>query len=388
MDEKGFIWLGDYAAGRLSKREARELRRWLDEEEGRAGEFARWVELVRAGREAGRAGEGAEGDWERGWKRFRGEVAARRRMRRLQRWMGAAAVVLLLVSGGVWWMEMGTGSGLGAVDGGMVVVMPGGTEAVLVMGDGRRVDLVGDGVQEVREEGVRVACGGEEGLRYDRGELEGTEAVYHRVEVPVGGEYHFTLEDGTRVWVNSASEVGFRLPFGPEMRELEVKGEVYVEVARDTSRPFIVHAGEVSVRALGTRFNVAAYGEGRGVVTTLTEGKVEVTRGEERVLLVPGEQAVAADEGGMVKQEVEARVFISWVNGVFEFENMSLAEIAERLGRWYGVSFRFGDEGLRERRYTGVFERNGSLNDILCVMGETTDVGFEVRGDEVRVEKR
>lgn len=123
-------------------------------------------------------------------------------------------------------------------------------------------------------------------------------------------------------------------------------------------------------------------------MTTLAEGKVEVERGEERMVLVPDEQAVAREGKRIMKRRVDSGVVISWMNGVFEFEDMSLAEIAERLERWYGVDFRFEEEGLRGRRFTGVFGRNGSLNRILEVMGRTTDVAFEVGEGEVRVARK
>ena len=407
MDEMGFLWLGDYVAGRLTKHELQELRRWLDEEEGRVEEFARWVELVRAGRGMrrsvgmegedavwGRKGEGEAGDRgcmevdvERGWERWRGRCAERRREGRMRWWVSVAAGVVLAAGVGLMgWIGGGEWEGEDVAE--VREVLPGRGQAVLVLGDGRRVDLSGVEGQEVRERGVRVESGGEGGLEYDRGEVDGETAVFHRVEVPMGGEYHFWMEDGTRVWVNSESEVGFPLPFGADRREIYVKGEVYLEVASDTTRPFVVHADGVSVRVLGTRFNVEAYGGERGVVTTLAEGKVEVERGEERMVLVPDEQAVAVEGRGMVKRRVDSRVVVSWMNGVFEFEEMSLAEIAERLERWYGVDFRFEEAGLRGRRFTGVFGRNGSLNSMLEVMGRTTDVAFEVGEREVRVTRK
>lgn len=302
-------------------------------------------------------------------------------------WVSVAAGVVLAAGVGLMgWIGGGEWEGEDVAE--VREVLPGRGQAVLVLGDGRRVDLSGVEGQEVRERGVRVESGGEGGLEYDRGEVDGETAVFHRVEVPMGGEYHFWMEDGTRVWVNSESEVGFPLPFGADRREIYVKGEVYLEVASDTTRPFVVHADGVSVRVLGTRFNVEAYGGERGVVTTLAEGKVEVERGEERMVLVPDEQAVAVEGRGMVKRRVDSRVVVSWMNGVFEFEDMSLAEIAERLERWYGVDFRFEEAGLRGRRFTGVFGRNGSLNSMLEVMGRTTDVAFEVGEREVRVTRK
>ena len=114
--------------------------------------------------------------------------------------------------------------------------------------------------------------------------------------VPVGGDYRMVLGDGTKVWVNSASELEIPERFQAGERRVRLRGEAYFEVARDTARPFWVEAEGVSVQVLGTRFNVAAYGEDGRVETTLAEGKVAVSSGEgRRVVLKPGEQAVAED---------------------------------------------------------------------------------------------
>jgi hypothetical protein len=77
----------------------------------------------------------------------------------------------------------------------------------------------------------------------------------NRLDVPQGAEYHLVLSDGTRVWMNARSRLVYPVAFG-DTREVELEGEAYFEVTRDENRPFIVHAGQVAVKVLGTEFNV------------------------------------------------------------------------------------------------------------------------------------
>ena len=153
-------------------------------------------------------------------------------------------------------------------------ITPGGVKAILQYEDGKTIDLTSSTSSRiVTSDGLVLVNDSLKGLRFDQGELENRPMKYHTLAVPVGGEYHFTLADGTRVWVNSASEVRFPNCFSGERREIYVKGEVYLEVVRDEEHPFVVHAGENEVRVLGTRFNLTAYPDEQKVVTTLVEGR-------------------------------------------------------------------------------------------------------------------
>ena len=371
--------MNSYVSGRMTAGEREALERWLGDAAEHRENFAKYLHLYRLHRMA-LGGELI--DEEKAWGTFRTRYRHRRRMRRIRRWGTAAAVALLL--GGV-----GTALLFREPDGEPVPVvaeiLPGSVQATLVMADGQEVDLLRAGLQEVREEGVRIANDAETGLQYDRGEVEVKVPVRHTVKVPVAGEYRFTLGDGTMVYMNSASEITFPVPFVADMREVSVKGEVYFEVRRDTARPFIVYAGGVAVTVLGTKFNVAAYAEKRGVETTLVEGSVRVCNGEQEVMLVPGEQAVASNNGAIVKRQVDTHMYISWMEGIFEFEAMPLPEIMEQLARWYDMEFRFNGEELYDRCFTGIFERNENLNDILEVIEKTTNVRFDIKGNSVVV---
>ena len=85
--------------------------------------------------------------------------------------------------------------------------------------------------------------------------------VYHEIKIPRKGFYKLVLPDGSRVWLNAESSIRYPAAFSGDIREVSVTGETYFEVAKDTRRPFIVSVNGISVKALGTAFNINAYAD-------------------------------------------------------------------------------------------------------------------------------
>lgn len=259
-------------------------------------------------------------------------------------------------------------------------ITPGGVKAILRYEDGETIDLTSSTASRiVASDGSVLVNDSLKGLRYDRSKSGDRPMKYHTLTVPVGGEYHFTMADGTRIWVNSSSEVRFPDHFSGEKREIYIEGEVYLEVARDEEHPFIVHTGENQVQVLGTKFNLTAYPEEPKVVTTLVEGSVEFKNISSGVRLKPGEQSTLDKETNKLeKQKVDVSVYTSWVTGTFEYERMPLSDIIRQLSRWYDVQFVFEAQEFRDHIFTGIVKRDQSLEDVLSIIGKTTNIKFEI----------
>ena len=165
-----------------------------------------------------------------------------------------------------------------------------------------------------------------------------------------------------------------------------LKGEACFEVVTDTARPFIVESFYIRVEVLGTRFNVSAYTGKSAVKTTLLRGKVKVSNRKGQLVLSPGEQAVCLEEE-IEKCEVDARAVAAWVDGTFEFENMSLGEITDQLGRWYDVDFVFADPQLKAITFTGAATRYRELDFVLRMLEELARVRFQLENKTIRVSK-
>jgi len=155
--------------------------------------------------------------------------------------------------------------------------MPGSSKAELTLGDGNVISLDSAGVMQLTEaDGTQIEKK-RGNLIYASAEKEDDKILFNTLSTPRGGEYHVVLQDGTHVWLNSASSLKFPTSFKGKDRTVFLKGEAYFEVAQNNEFPFLVKLeNDLTVKVLGTHFNIMAYGDEEEVKTTLVEGKVSV----------------------------------------------------------------------------------------------------------------
>ena len=366
----------------LDKDEERQLREWMGESEENRQFFMEGVKMVREYQMVANSDKRTSDSL----KRVREKIRIRGRRKLWIRITAAASVVLLFALSYMFFYIPESREEFPE----LMKVHAGGTKATLIVADGIQVDLTQDNLQEViGQYGAVVMNDDENELRYDCVDInDETEEkpMFHTISAPVGGEYHFTLADGTMVWLNSSSQLTFPTRFTGSTREVTVEGEVYFEVQHDENRPFIVRVGDVNVQVLGTKFCISAYPENEGIMTTLVQGAVQVTSGDKQVVLKPGYQAVVDQHSGVIKQRaVELSLYTSWVQGVFEYENMELNDIMIQLARWYDVQFTFSAPEYKERRFTGVVRKYEDLNDVLDMIEKTTNVKFIINGRNVTI---
>lgn len=382
MNDKIWQWIGDYCSGLLDKSEEWKLRAWMDEAGENKQLFMEGVKMVREYQMVVRSGKDASNSL----KHIREKIKARKRRQLWIQITAVASVVILFALSFVFFYTPKSEE-MSPV---LAKVHAGGTKATLIVADGIQVDLTQDNLQEViGHYGATVLKDKKNELRYDNVEVnEGIEEkpVFHTISAPVGGEYHFTLADGTMVWLNSSSKLTFPTRFTGTSREVIVEGEVYFEVQHDENKPFVVRVNDVSVRVLGTKFCVSAYPENEGIMTTLVQGAVQVTSGDNQVVLKPGCQAVVDQHSGAISQRaVELSLYTSWIQGIFEYENMELNDIMVQLARWYDVQFIFSAPEYKERRFTGVIRKYEDLNDVLDMIEKTTNVKFIINERNVTI---
>lgn len=178
---------------------------------------------------------------------------------------------------------------------------------------------------------------------------------------PCGQDYTVTLSDGTTVLLNAASQLVFPDVFVKEQRIVYLKGEAYFDVASDKEHPFIVKTDYFETAVLGTKFNVRSYSKIDAHVTLL-EGKVTVTNDKtESLILEPGEQVTLSENGKLEKQIVDTYPYLEWQKGYFYFDNVSLIEIMQELGRWYNVDVVFENDEMIDYKMHFVASRTESL---------------------------
>ena len=194
-----------------------------------------------------------------------------------------------------------------------------------------------------------------------------TGGAFNKLTVPVGQRRTITLDDGTLLIANSRSEVRYPSHFHGDTRHIWASGEVYLEVAKDSTRPFILSADGFDIKVLGTRFCLSSYTPGEANVV-LVEGSVAVsTECDERIRMRPNQKLTIS--GGTIDEikEIDTAVYTSWTRGGLLLEDQTLGEIADRLNTYYDVDIRV-DSALYSRRLYGRLDLKGDIKGILDVL--------------------
>lgn len=200
-----------------------------------------------------------------------------------------------------------------------------------------------------------------------------------------GQKSNIILPDGSRVWLNSASRVSYNSDFNVKNRNISLQGEVYFEVAEGHGHPFVVKAQDISVTAIGTKFNIRAYNEDNTVTTTLVEGKVMTEASSQTLMLNPNQEAVYDKVSGIIsKSDLKDDAYaVPWMQNSILFQDHSLEEIAAILERMYNVNIVFDDDTVRKYSFTGLI-RNNSLSNILELISGTSPVNYTMTTDTIR----
>lgn len=262
--------------------------------------------------------------------------------------------------------------------------LPGNRRPTLVLTDGSEV-LLTDNIQEERLK--QEACLAGDTLKYDLPVANGnTPSACHTLKVPRGGDYVLWLSDGTKVYINAASELTYPVRFDGEERRVELKGEAYFEITPDPRKPFIVMTGRNRIEALGTSFGIRAYEEENFIRTTLVSGRVKVSAPEETVVLTPGEQAFYEDtENRLRVEEVNVQLYVGWKDGRLIFDNQPLEKILKDLGRWYLFDVIYVNKKAADIPFSLNIEKSEHINQVLELLEKTTKVKFKIDGNMVIV---
>ncbi|MDE5611134.1 MAG: FecR domain-containing protein [Odoribacter sp.] len=304
------------------------------------------------------------------------------RHRRLMRWYGIAASVVLLLGLGWQWIYRESGEELR-----LETICPGNKKAILTLADGS-VWHIGDSTMSISAEREEILVDSAGLSLRSSGTTDAcVDETYHLLTIPRGGEFAMTLSDGSRVWLNSESELRFPLQFTANQRKVILTGEAYFEVEKDATRPFIVETNDSRVEVLGTSFNVRSYPDEGRVVTTLVEGGVCFGNAEARITLKPGEQGVLDESGRLRKQEVELSPYVAWREGRFIFRKQRLEDIMSTVGRWYNVEVRFEDEVSKEITFSGGMMRYEGFEVLVKMLETIGSVKCDVKGNVVVIAK-
>ena len=224
------------------------------------------------------------------------------------------------------------------------------------------------------------------------------QSTLSQVSTKPGSRTQIQLPDGSLVRLNSSSSLTYDKNFGKNIREVNLTGEAFFDVTKDSSHPFIIHTNVIDIKVLGTEFNVRSYPNDANTETSLIRGKVEVTvknRSNEKIYLEPNEKLVVANDNSAPNKALtdqaergdnktnpspkpiysvqhltyypvdSAVIETSWIDNRLIFqENETFQEVALKMERWYGVQINFTSEKVAGYQMFGSF-KNETINQAL-----------------------
>lgn len=316
-------------------------------------------------------------------KRSDGQTNTRHLSDRQTIWYrGAAAVLLLLI--------MGTGAYVLYRNGHklvfpLAIVSQHQAEDIMPR-EGKAILKAGDVEIEINQKDTSFQLGGNM-VHLAAGQIKITKlkAEQYTLTTPKGSTYRVELADGTLVWLNAASTLKYPSVFTGPNRKVKVEGEAFFDVREDPDHPFIIQAAGQTIRVLGTAFNVQVYRDEPQAVTTLVNGRLQVSIPGDTSLLEPGQQTEWNKFGHLVlKRHAEIAQAVAWKDGYFRFYNEDIRAIMRRLARWYDVEVTYGST-LKPQYFGGLIRRDNDLSKVLKMLEATNDVHFKVEGNKVTV---
>lgn len=244
-----------------------------------------------------------------------------------------------------------------------------------------------------------------------------SEKIYENtVSTPVSSKSKVQLPDGSQVWLNASSRLDYSKDFSGKYREVKLTGEAYFDVAKDKTRPFIIHTQALDITVIGTAFNVRAYADEKTTETSLIRGSIEITLHDnpgKKIVLKPNDKVVISNiqstradtantdtehkfaaktktapvitlENVHLDKNEQDVIETMWVYNKLAFDNEPLEKIATALQRWYNVEITVINEELKEKHFTGIFE-NKTLPEVLDALQASKYLDYEIRENKVKI---
>lgn len=197
------------------------------------------------------------------------------------------------------------------------------------------------------------------------------------------GKGQFTkaiLPDGTKVTLNVGSKISLSPDYATSsQRTLSLEGEAYFEVTTIPGRSFVVATADQQIKVLGTKFNVKAYANLEKTITTLHEGKIELTNGRQSLILKPNDMVLNKD-GSFVREKLARSDKEAWRNLDFEFDNESIKSVMDQLSRWYGFEVVYLTS-VPTQHISGKIANGSKTTDVLEIMKNLTNGNFQLKGN-------
>jgi len=219
----------------------------------------------------------------------------------------------------------------------------------------------------------------------------------NKVVISYGKKSMIVLSDGTKVWLNAGSQLVYPAVFSNKTRQVTLIGEAFFDVTKNPQSPFVVRASDVSVEVLGTRFDISAYPDDKIIQTVLEEGKVNLKYSEKGIFgrdyvveMNPNQMVEFNKTSGEASSKlVDVSKYVSWKDGMLEFEKVDLGRALMQVERFYNVKIHLSDPEIGNFKLSGKLDLKDEPEDVLNVIKLTVPIDWQKKsnGDFIIINK-
>ena len=220
---------------------------------------------------------------------------------------------------------------------------------------------------------------------------ENIKAQYSEAIVPKGQKSEIVLPDNTHIWLNSGTRLRYPTQYGSGTRDVFLTGEAYFEVTPNKHKPFIVHASQVDVKVLGTKFNVRAYSDDKDVETALLSGKINLlvspASGEIREMeMKPGEM-IDYNKGSqkIQKSGFQDDEVVGWKNNHLIFHDDTFSNLVKKIERWYNVQIIYDKSKFQNHRLTLELLEGESIERLFQIIEKAMNVDYRIDKQKIYI---
>jgi len=200
--------------------------------------------------------------------------------------------------------------------------------------------------------------------------------TYSTQTIPI----EYLLKDGTKVKLNKNSSLTYSSNFGKKRRDVKLNGEAFFKVAKDKTKPFAVEALGTKTEALGTSFNVSVNNKTGNVITTLVEGSIRFMAKDCEQILKPGEEIAFNTHSQKYElQKTDTQYNTSWITGRYNYENVTFADLANKLENIYKLNIDISDSKIANRIVSASFLIEEPVEEILKALENELGFDYEIK---------
>ena len=214
-----------------------------------------------------------------------------------------------------------------------------------------------------------------------------------RYYVHNGTKGFIEFPDGSKVWLNSGSQLEFPTRFSDSSRVATLSGEGYFEIVSNKRWPFYIKTPKgITIKVTGTSFNLSCYKDDPEFKLSMITGSLmlEMDTDRSRIDVSQNEEIVITDKSTLKYQAIKSKLHeevetaTAWKDGSLIFEDSPMDEVIKKIERWFGVTISIANQHILQFRYTAEFKEE-SITQVLDAIKVTSNISYTIKGKDVKL---